>query len=106
MLSREDFKNDPKNRPGFVKRVLRVLEVLEKEGEIFGIVYGYRSPELQAILYRKGHTTKEVDRKVKELLKRGRKDLAEILVGVGPQDGTWSTNAGPGESYHLSLIHI
>lgn len=56
----------------------------------------------QARLFRKGRNLAEIEAKAVSLEKKyHRKDLAEILIGVGPQKGnsivTW---AGPGQSLH------
>jgi len=62
----------------------------------------YRTVEEQARLYRNGRSLPAIRKKAMELERTyGRKDLAEILMDVGPQYGdrivTW---AGPGQSMH------
>jgi peptidoglycan L-alanyl-D-glutamate endopeptidase CwlK len=60
-----------------------------------------RSPEQQAKLYRQGRSLGEIYRKVNELRDdHGRRDLAKLLLDVGPQHGRRVTNAGPGQSLH------
>jgi peptidoglycan L-alanyl-D-glutamate endopeptidase CwlK len=64
---------------------------------------GRRSAQQQAGLYRQSRTLAEIQKKASDLTKAGHPDLAEILLGVGPQAGTLGkhvTNAGPGESWH------
>lgn len=61
----------------------------------------YRSHEDQSRLYRQGRSLATITRKARELEdKWKRPDLAEILLGVGPQHGRKATNAAPGQSAH------
>lgn len=62
----------------------------------------YRAPAEQAILFRQGRTLAEIEQRAQQLSNEFRRpDLAEILLGVGPQQGkrkkTW---AAPGQSFH------
>jgi peptidoglycan L-alanyl-D-glutamate endopeptidase CwlK len=62
-----------------------------------------RSLEEQARLYRKTRTRWAIEQKMNSLKARGFAFLAEILAGVGPQEGPLGrhvTCAGPGESWH------
>lgn len=55
----------------------------------------------QARLFRQGRPLYEIQLKAAELDERwGRPDLAELLMGVGPQYGRKVTNAAPGQSIH------
>lgn len=61
----------------------------------------YRSLEEQAILFRQSRTLTKIQdeaRNLEYVYKRA--DLAEILLGVGPQSGPHVTNASPGKSMH------
>lgn len=60
-----------------------------------------RTFQEQSILYRQGRSIKRIQAKARELSELGRPDLAEILIGVGPQTGLRiRTNSGPGQSLH------
>lgn len=61
----------------------------------------FRSPTEQARLYRQGRTTARIKSMAGELAGRfGRMDLADLLLGVGPQYGPLRTYAAPGQSLH------
>lgn len=61
----------------------------------------YRSPEEQAKLYRRGRSLDVIKKKAVELAYQyEREDLADVLMGVGPQYGSKVTNAAPGQSMH------
>jgi len=70
----------------------------------FGVLLysGRRSFEDQARLFRQGRSMGSIKAKAAELRdKWQRPDLADILIGVGPQKGKKIvTNAGPGQSDH------
>lgn len=60
-----------------------------------------RALDDQARLYRQGRSYADITNKARELDKQwGRADLAELLLGVGPQRGGVVTWAGPGQSLH------
>lgn len=61
-----------------------------------------RTLEEQAILFRSGRSLSEIEHRAGELRDLwGRPDLADILMGVGPQKGSVKrTNAAPGQSAH------
>lgn len=61
----------------------------------------HRSDDEQARLYRRGRSLAEIKAMAAILENHyGRPDLAEILMGVGPQYGRRVTNAAPGQSAH------
>lgn len=61
----------------------------------------YRSFEEQARLYRKGRPFDVIEQEAIRLRKKfHREDLADLLIGVGPQYGRLVTNAAPGQSIH------
>lgn len=67
------------------------------------IYCGGRTAREQAILYRRSRTMAEIERKADQLRGKGYSALAELLLNVGPQQGTLGkhvTHAGPGESWH------
>lgn len=59
-----------------------------------------RTLEEQAKLYRQSRTISQIEKKIIELNKNGFSFLADILKGVGPQNGPHTTNAAPGEPWH------
>lgn len=63
---------------------------------------GKRTLEEQSRLYRNGRSYLDISQKADELRNHWhRGDLADILIGVGPQNGkSIVTNAGPGQSMH------
>lgn len=63
----------------------------------------FRPFEEQARLYRQSRRRAQILRKAERLRARGFPELADILIGVGPQEGIVGrhvTGAGPGESWH------
>lgn len=73
------------------------------EGGIDLLIYcTYRSDDDQARLYRRGRVFREIQAKADELCHRWhRPDLADVLMRVGPQDGSRIvTHAAPGQSAH------
>jgi len=80
----------------------KVLSLCQGSGIDLLIYCTLRSMEEQARLYRQGRTLAAIQDRADALDHDfQRPDLAEILIGVGPQAGrhkrTW---AGPGQSYH------
>lgn len=72
-----------------------------KEGITLLIYCTYRSFEEQARLYRQGRPYYKIKQMADNLvIKYGREDLREILLGVGPQYGKVVTYAAPGQSMH------
>jgi len=62
-----------------------------------------RTPEEQAILFRKSRTRKEIKQRIQSMTDKGFPFFAETLSKVGPQSGVLGkhlTNAAPGESWH------
>lgn len=90
--------------PGIREKAQQIVsqfkEQTERRAEL--LVYcTFRTPEEQAILYRKGRTIEQIEAKASELKVLGREDLAEILLKAAPQiDPKIVTNAGPGQSAH------
>ncbi len=97
MASRDLEDLDP-----VVREAARDLETMaESRGEPVLIYCTLRSAEEQARLYRKGRPFSEIQGKADALDREfGRPDLAELLLGVGPQRGRVVTHAGPGQSIH------
>lgn len=61
----------------------------------------YRRLDVQAKLFRQGRPYVTIRSRADELAEKwGRQDLADILMGVGPQFGPVRTNAAPGQSLH------
>lgn len=88
--------------PELYDRASLLQEKCEFEGVPILIYCTYRSLEAQSRLYRQGRSTEKIEQKRDELVREwNRPDLAEILMGVGPQYGQYvKTKAGPGQSYH------
>lgn len=60
-----------------------------------------RSLQEQAQLFRQGRSSDLIQNKINSLVRQGYKELADIIVAVGPQSGSSIvTYAGPGESWH------
>lgn len=81
----------------------RVLELCNEKGVNLLIYCTLRRIEEQAILFRKTRTRWAIEQKIQKLSSRGFSFLADVLEGVGPQDGPLGrhvTCAGPGESWH------
>lgn len=81
----------------------RVVELCGEKNVDLLVYCTLRTLEEQAVLFRKTRTRWAIEQKIEKLRARGFSFLAEILEGVGPQDGPigrYVTNAGPGESWH------
>lgn len=95
-----------RNREGLQPEMIPYLNEFLYECEtakLDGLIHcTLRTYQEQSILYRQGRSfakIKEKARKLEELY--ARPDLADILIGVGPQHGIKiRTNAGPGQSMH------
>lgn len=86
-------------------QVRDMARALERRGDEEGLdilIYcTLRTHEEQARLFRQGRPFRKVQEKANELRdKWQRPDLADILIGVGPQNGALVTYAGPGQSMH------
>ena len=79
-----------------------IMDQFRKESKAELLIYcTYRTPEEQAVLYRRGRSITQMFAKAAELKEEfGRPDLAEILLRTQPQTGQIVTNAGPGQSAH------
>ena len=88
--------------PGIRKAADEIMSRFRKESGAELLIYcTYRTPEEQAILYRKGRNITDIFAKAAELKELGREDLAEILLSAPPQaERQVVTNAGPGQSAH------
>lgn len=83
------------------EKVNAFLKLCKERGLDVLIYCTLRTLEEQAKLYRQGHTSSEVQEKIKKFRDRGFGYLADILEGVGPQPtGPKVTNAACGESWH------
>lgn len=89
-------------QPATRERALRLLEGAERATFSVLIYCTFRPLDEQARLFRQGRTLSEIRAKASELERAwGRPDLADLLIGVGPQYGkTVVTWAGPGQSLH------
>jgi peptidoglycan L-alanyl-D-glutamate endopeptidase CwlK len=82
------------------------LEVMREFARLSGgaelLIYcTLRTPEQQAILFRKGRTLKQIRRRAEQLQRLGRPDLSGILLAAPQQMSRKRvTNAGPGQSAH------
>lgn len=86
---------------GARERAYAFLQAVETADFDVLIYCTYRPLDEQARLFRQGRGLFEIQQKAKELEKQWqRPDLAELLMGVGPQRGRKVTNAGPGQSLH------
>jgi peptidoglycan L-alanyl-D-glutamate endopeptidase CwlK len=74
--------------------------VCKSEGYDFIVTSLYRSIEHQAIFWRQSRTKLTIMGKIETLRRDGFGFLADILVGVGEQNGAYVTNACCGESWH------
>lgn len=89
--------------PELREKAGRVIEQCAARGVELLITCTYRSPEEQAILYRKTRTKETIEEKLLRYRERGFGFLADILEAVGSQRGHLGqhiTQAGPGESRH------
>ena len=80
-----------------------VCQRCERAGVTLLAYCAYRSPQQQAKLWRQSRTRAEVEAKAQKFRDRHLEVLAEILLGVGPQDGVLGqhvTRAASGESWH------
>ena len=81
-----------------VEACLKECQAREVEILIYNTL---RSHEEQARNFRKGRTLSQIEAKAYILEHEfGRKDLADILMGVAPQYGEIVTQAAPGQSLH------
>ena len=95
-----------RNKDGLKPEMLPYLSRFESECDKAGLdvlIHGtLRTFKEQAILFRQGRSLWEIQARAEDLSKiNGRQDLADILMGVGPQTGKRKvTNAAPGQSMH------
>jgi peptidoglycan LD-endopeptidase CwlK len=91
----DDLRQDLRNRA-------HALLTRCKEENMEILIYcTLRSFEEQARLYCQSRAAEQIKAKADELSGRwGRKDLADMLLRIGPQAGGKVTNAGPGQSMH------
>lgn len=95
-----------RNKAGLDKRMLPHLDLLElaadKRNLEILIHCTLRTEREQAILFRQGRALWQIKARANDLATLyGRVDLADTLMGVGPQKGDIKrTNAAPGQSMH------
>ena len=59
-----------------------------------------RTPQEQAKIWRQSRSGERIERRIRDLRDKGAPWLADVLEGVGPQEGPPITGALPGESWH------
>ena len=97
----------PTLHPAGRDRLQAFVDACEEHGHNLLVYCGYRSLEEQARLYRQGRTRLDIGRKIDKLTAAGFGFLADIIAGVGPQNGdTIKTMAAPGESFHNAGLAI
>lgn len=95
-----------RNPEGLRADLLPYVKKFEGECSAAGLevlIHGtFRSNEEQARLFREGRSLTDIQQRARDLATTyGRQDLADILIGVGPQRGKIKrTNAAPGQSMH------
>lgn len=88
--------------PSMLKRAVRFLDICNANDFPVLIYCTLRSPEDQAIEYRKGRTLQQIKRKARQLERvYSRPDLCRTLLAAPPQMARIKTTfAGPGQSLH------
>lgn len=86
--------------PEFKAALLETLEASERVGVLMIPYETQRDVWRQAKLWRKGRTTAKIEEMLNFLRVNGADYLANVIESVGPQNGTWKTNAVPGLSWH------
>ena len=86
--------------PGFRGDVEALLDDLAGQGYEFRLTTTLRTVWQQARLWRQSRTRAEIQRRVIELHEAGAGYLADVIEGVGPQNGPQVTRAIPGLSWH------
>ena len=86
--------------PVFQQKVVAVLEACSDRGVRMVPSQAVRSPHEQARLWRQSRSRQQIDDALAMLRDAGAPYLAEVLEGVGPQEGRHVTNALPGNSWH------
>lgn len=77
------------------------FEIEHRFGYDLLVVFGKRTFEEQARIFRQGRSLTEIKAKAQQYRNNHLDHLADILMGVGPQSGkSIVTKAGPGESIH------
>ena len=84
----------------FGDQIEGILYDLLKEGFHLRPFYTQRTVWEQAKLWRQSRTFVEIGNAAEMLARENAPWLAEVLMGVGPQQGLWATNALPGQSWH------
>ena len=95
--------------PEFREKIESVVRRCTAKGFELHPYCGLRNCREQATIFRKSRTIEEIRIKVQSLRDRGAGELADILIGVGPQEGTLGqhvTKAGPGESWHQYAVAV
>ena len=96
-------------QPALRQAASTLVEKLTELGIKVKIIQTYRTVEDQAKKYRCTRNISAINVKRKALIAKGRPDLAELLMSVGPQSRpSWLpkghlTKAGPGESKHHKM---
>lgn len=86
--------------PELVIKCQSLINLCQKENLTIKPVYGFRSLEDQAKLWRQDKSTEIINQKINSLRLLHCDYLADIIENVGPQSGKWATNNLPGTSWH------
>ena len=86
--------------PDFQRIVPTFIHTMVNKGYTIVPDSGLRSVQQQAILWRQSRPTSIINEQIECFHENGCDYLADVLDGVGYQNGKWATNALPGYSWH------
>ena len=86
--------------PEFYEKISLLLENCSRRGVRMHPGEGVRDVFVQARYWRRSRSADETQNEIQRLEEQGADFLAYAIKRVGPQDGTFATNAIPGFSWH------
>ncbi|MEO6904307.1 MAG: M15 family metallopeptidase [Bacteroidia bacterium] len=86
--------------PAFKNSVEKLIQNCLAREVYMHPIEGLRTLEKQAMYWRQSRTIKEINSKISELETKQAHFLASIISNIGPQYGSYVTNAIPGLSWH------
>lgn len=90
-----------KLQPEFKEKLEQAIETAREQHGIYMVPYETeRDVWRQAGLWRRSRSGYLIREECKELRREGAGYLADVIESVGPQHGSWATNALPGQSWH------
>jgi len=85
---------------GFRKKLEEILRELSKKGYNYELYRGYVTPQVQAILFTRSRSAKEIEEAASQIIKEGAPTVARLIREAKALPGKRETDLLPGQCWH------